>query len=99
MLDHHTRAALEQQQWIIDVNDVSPLPHQASLIVLWKMYANGVAVRLSVQDEQGQFVVHASVGHASTGTNIIEYGEFSTLDAAVDQLIQACSQYDGAWET
>jgi hypothetical protein len=63
------------------------------------MFANGVAVRLAIQDEAGQFVVYASVGHASTGTNRIEYGRFSTLNAAVDRLIQECSQYDRAWES
>jgi hypothetical protein len=99
MIDQDMRAALEQQQWTIVVNDVSPLPLKASLIELWKMYANGVAVRLSTQNEQGQFVVYADVGHAAAGTNRIEYGRFSTLKAAVDQLIQECSQYDRAWET
>jgi hypothetical protein len=99
MLDQQTRAALEQQQWSIDVNDVSPIPHKTSFVELWKMYANGVAVTLSIQHEQGQFVVYADVGHAAAGTNRIEYGRFSTLDAAVAQLIQACYQYDGAWET
>jgi hypothetical protein len=99
MLDQHRRAALEQQQWIIDVHDVSPLPHNASLVELWKMYANGVAVTLSIQNEQGQFVVYADVGHAAAGTNRIECGRFSGLDAAVDQLIQTCCLYDGAWET
>jgi hypothetical protein len=99
MLDQQRRAALEQQQWSIDVNDVSPLPHQASLIELWKVYANGVAVRLSIQHEQGQFLVYADVGHASTGTNTIEYGRFSTRNAAVEQLIQECAHYDRAWET
>jgi hypothetical protein len=99
MLDQQRRAALRQQQWIVDVNDVSPLPHQASLIESWKVYANGVAVRLSIQVEQGQFVVYAAVGHASMGTNTIEYGRFSTLNVAVDQLIEECAHYDRAWET
>jgi hypothetical protein len=99
MIDQQMRAALEQQQWTIVVNDVSPLPHKGSFIELWKVYANGVAVRLTTQNEQGQFVVYADVGHAAAGTNRIEYGRFSTLKAAVDQLIQECSQYDSAWET
>ena len=99
MLDQHTRAALEQQQWTIVANDVSPLPLKASFVELWKMFANGVAVRLSVQDEQGQFVVYADVGHAAAGTNRIESGRFSTLNDAVDLLIQECSHYDRAWET
>jgi hypothetical protein len=34
MIEQHTRAALEQQQWTIVVNKVSPLPHKASLIIL-----------------------------------------------------------------
>lgn len=97
MIEQHTRTALEQQQWTVVVNDVSPL--KASLVELWKMYANGVAVRLSIQDEEGQFVVYADVGHAAAGTNRIESGRFSTRNDAVVQLIQECSHYDRAWET
>jgi hypothetical protein len=48
---------------------------------------------------QVQFVVYADVGHAAAGTNRIEAARFSTLNDAVDQLIQECSLYDRAWET
>lgn len=98
-IEQHTRTALEQQQWTIVVNDVCPLPLKASFVELWKMYANGVAVKLSIQDEQGQFALYADVGHAAAGTNRIQSGRFSTLNDAVAQLIQECAQYDSAWET
>jgi hypothetical protein len=99
MIEQHTRIALEQQQWTIVVNEVSPVPHQTSFIELWKMYANGVAVTLSIYDEEGQFVVYTDVGHAMSGSNRTESGRFSTINAALQQLIQACYQWDGTWET
>ena len=99
MIEQHTRSALEQQQWIIVVNEASPVPHKMSLIELWKMYANGVAVTLSIQEEAGQFVVYEAVGHAMSGSNRTESGRFSTVNAALHQLIQACHQWDGTWET
>jgi hypothetical protein len=98
MLEPQTRTALKQQQWTIVVSEVNRAPHQASL-ELWKMYANGVAVTLSIHDEEGQFVVYTSVGHAGTGTNRAEDGRFSTVDAAIQQLIQACYRWDRTWET
>jgi hypothetical protein len=99
MIEQHTRSALEQQQWTIVVNEASLVHHKASLIELWKMYANGVAVTLSIQEEAGQFVVYEAVGHAMTGSNQTESGRFSTVKAALQQLIQSCYQWDGTWET
>jgi hypothetical protein len=98
MLEQHVRTALEQQQWTFVVKDVSPLPRQGSLIELWKMFANGVAITLSIYSEEGQFVVYEDVGHAASGTNRTEYGRFSTENAAVQQVIKACNRWDGIWE-
>ena len=99
IIDQFTRTALQQQQWTIVINEASPVPPRASLIELWKMYANGVAVTLSIQEEAGQFVLHTDVGHAMTGSNRVESVRFSTGDATVQRLVQECQQWDRTWET
>jgi hypothetical protein len=98
MLEEYTRIELKQRQWTVAVNDVTPLPHKASLIELWKMYTNGVAITLSIHHEKGQFVVYEDVGHAASGTNRTEHGRFSTVDTAVQQMLQACYEWDSTWE-
>jgi hypothetical protein len=99
MIEQQTRTALEQQQWVVVINQVNPVPPKASLIQLWKTYANGLAVTLSIHDEAGQFVVYIDVGHAMTGSNRTEYGRFSTVEVAIQQLIQECYRWDRTWET
>ena len=98
MLEEHTRTALKQRFWTIIVNDVNLILHRVSFIVLWKTYANGIAIMLSVQDEEGQLVMYTEVGHAASGTSRTESGRFSTLHAAVHQLIQACNEWDSTWD-
>lgn len=99
MIEQQLRAVLEQQQWTLVVNTASPASPPTALAVVWKMYANGVAVTLSIHDEEGEFVVYTDVGHAGAGTKRTESGRFSSLDAATHHLIQACSQWDSTWET
>ena len=99
IIDQLTRIALEQQQWTITVNETNSVPSKAALIELWKMYANGVAVTLSIQEEAEQFVLYTDVGHAMTGSNRVESDRFSTGDAAVHRLVQECQQWDRTWET
>jgi hypothetical protein len=98
MLEEYTRTELKQRQWTVAVNNVTPLPHKASFNVLWKMYTNGVAIMLSIHHDEGQFVVYEDVGHAASGTNRTEHGRFSTVNAAVQQLLQVCYESDSTWE-
>ena len=90
--------ALEHQQWTIVVNDVSPVGHKTLFIKVWKVYANGVAVTVSVQHEQEQFVLYTDLGHSGSGTNRTENGRFSTVEAASHRLIQECNGWDRTWE-
>jgi len=90
--------ALERQQWKIVINDMSPVGHQAVFTRLWKVYANGVAVTLSIQVEEEQFVLYTDLGHARSRTNRTENGRFSTLEAASNRLIQECSGWDRTWD-
>ena len=91
-------AALEHQQWTIVVNDVSPVGQKTVIIKAWKVYANGVAVTVSVQHEHEQFVLYTDLGHSGSGTNRTENGRFSTLEAASQRLIQECNGWDRTWE-
>ena len=91
-------SALERQQWKIVINDMSPVGHQAVFTRLWKVYANGVAVTLSIQLEEEQFVLYTDLGHAGSRTNRTENGRFSTLEAATNRLIQECSGWDRTWD-
>ena len=90
--------ALEHQQWNIVINDLSPVGHQAVFTRLWKVYANGVAVTLSIQVEEEKFVLYTDLGHAGSRTNRTENGRFPTLEAASNRLIQECSGWDRTWE-
>ena len=90
--------ALECQQWKIVINDLNPVGHQAVFTRLWKVYANGVAVTLSIQVEEEQFVLYTDLGHAGSMTNRTENGRFSNLEAASSRLIQECNGWDRTWE-
>ena len=96
MIEEPARTALEQQQWICTENE-NPIRQAAPSVELWKHYTNGVALRLSIYYEEGQFVLYQDVGHAASGTNRTNCGSFSTANAAVDQLIQACYSWDATW--
>jgi hypothetical protein len=98
MIAQEIRSALQEQQWTIVVAEENP-PSQAPLIVLWKTFANGVAITLSVHHEQGQFVVYEDVGHAASGTKRTELDQSSTLDTVIHQMILECQQWDRIWET
>ena len=91
-------STLERQQWTIVINDISPVGHHALFTRLWKIYANGVSVTLSIQGDEGQFVLYTDLGHSGSGTNRTENGRFSTLDAASNRLIQECKGWDRTWE-
>jgi hypothetical protein len=97
MMDEQTRTLLKQQQWTIVDKDVS-LVTQKALFSAWKQYANGVAITLSIHCEEDQFVLYQDVGHAASGTNRTNCGAFSTTNAAVQQLIQSCYDWDDTWE-
>ena len=90
--------ALEHQQWKIVISDLSPVGHQAVFTRLWKAYANGVAVTLTIQVEVEPFVLYTDLGHAGSRTNRTENGRFSTLEAASNRLIQECRGWDRTWE-
>ena len=98
MMQEHARTALEQRQWTCVTEDMNLIPQGASFVTLWKQYTNGVAITLSIHSEDGQFVLYEDVGHAASGTKRTNCGTFSTADAAVHQLIQACSSWDDTWE-
>lgn len=98
MMEKHTRTALEQRQWTCVIEDVNLVPQEAPFVSLWKQYTNGVAVTLYVHYKEGQFVLYQDVGHAASGTKRTNCGTFSTANAAVHQLIQACSSWDNTWE-
>ena len=91
-------SALERQQWTIVINDLSPMGHQALFTKLWKVYANGVTVTVSIQGDEGQFVLCTDLGHSGSRTNRTENGRFSTLEAASTRLIQECNGWDRTWE-
>jgi hypothetical protein len=98
MIAQEIRSALQEQQWTIVVAEENP-PSQATLIELWKTFANGVAITLSVHHDQGQFVLYEDVGHAASGTKRTALDRCSTLDTAIQQMIQECRQWDRVWET
>lgn len=97
MIEENTWTDLQQRQWICDVEDVNLIPQGASFVSLWKQYTNGVAITLSIHAEDGQFVLDQDVGHAASGTKRTNCGTFSTTDAAIHQLIQACYSWDNTW--
>ena len=96
MIEEHTRTDLQQGQWICDLEDVNLVPQGVSFVSLWKQYTNGVAITLSIQSENGQFVLYQDAGHAA-GTKRTNCGTFSTVEAAIHQLIQECDSWDNTW--
>jgi hypothetical protein len=97
MLDQQTQNALREQKWLIAVNEAGPAGENGPLVRLWKPFADGVAVTVFIREEAGEFVVYEDVGHSAAGTNRIEAGRFSTTEAAVAELIEACQRYDRVW--
>ena len=98
MIEQHIQDVLEQRQWTIIVNDVSPIARIESLIVLWKMYADHMTVTLTIREEDHQFKFYTDLGHW-TGTDRVASSKFSTLEAAMDHLVQECGRLDAMYET
>jgi len=95
MMEEQTQKALQERQWIV-VKDVTLMPQKVPVVELWKQYANGVAIALSIQCEGDQFVLYQDVGHVA-GTNRTNCGTFSTANAAIHQLIEASYSWDDTW--
>jgi|SRR5215213_5481246 len=98
MLEEHTRTELEQRQWSVVSKDMNMVPEKHSFIELQKTYINGIDIRLSIQYGEGQFVLYKDLGHAASGTNRVIEGTFSSLNAAVQHMLQVCSEWDSTWE-
>ena len=88
---------MEEQQWLIAVDEAGPRAENRAFVELWKPFADGVVVRISIREEAGEFVIYEDVGHSAAGTNRLEAGRFSTAEAAVEALIQACDRWDSVW--
>lgn len=102
MIEAQTRTALQERQWVVvdkHVNDVNVVPPEGPLVELWKQYANGVAIALSIHYEGDQFVLYQDVGHAASGNNRTNCGTSPTVNAALHQLIEASRSWDSTWET
>ena len=98
MLEEHTRQELERRLWIVVDENANISLQKATLLVLQKTYTNGVDVMLSIHYEEGQYRVYRDVGHAASGTNRTNQGTFSTVNTAVQALVEECYEWDLAWE-
>jgi hypothetical protein len=98
ILEEHTQIELKQRQWTVVSKDVNTVPQTHSFIVVQKMYINGIDVMLSIHYDENQFVLYRDLGHAASGTKRIIQGTFSTLNAAVQQMLQVCDEWDSTWE-
>lgn len=97
MFDEQTRTALQQRQWTCVTKNANLVAPESPLVELWKHYTNGVAVTLSIDYQEGQFVVYEDVGHAACGTKRTNCGTFATANAAVHHLLQTCYSWDDTW--
>ena len=98
MIEEQTRTALQERQWVVVDKNVNVVPPEGLVVELWKQYANGVAIALSIFYEGDQFVLYQDVGHAASGTNRTNCGAFPTVNAALHQLIEASYGWDSTWD-